>query len=59
VGLGFFIQSLQSITLILINMIICMNLFRFVYIENYQRRSGAERYVPLSAGPLGLTTMQI
>jgi hypothetical protein len=30
-----------------------MNLFRFQQLENYQRRSVAERHVPLSAGPLG------
>ena len=30
-----------------------MNLFRFQQLENYQRRSVAERHVPLSADPLG------
>jgi hypothetical protein len=30
-----------------------MNLFRFQQLENYQRRSVAERHVPLSAVPLG------
>jgi hypothetical protein len=30
-----------------------MNLFRSLHYETYQRRSVAERHVPLSAGPLG------
>jgi hypothetical protein len=34
-------------------MVISMNLFRFQQLDNYQRRSVAERHVPLSAGPLG------
>jgi hypothetical protein len=30
-----------------------MNLFRFEHFESLQRRSSAERHVPLSANPLG------
>jgi hypothetical protein len=32
-----------------------MNLFRFVYIENYQRRSSQRDAFGISAGPLGGT----
>jgi hypothetical protein len=35
----FIIQFLVPITLMLINLVISMNLFRFVHIETYQRRS--------------------
>jgi hypothetical protein len=34
----FIIQFLVPITMILINLVISMNSFRFVYIETYQRR---------------------
>ena len=33
------------------NKLFSMNLFRLVHFESYQRRSVAERHVPLSAGP--------
>ena len=55
VGYVFIVQFLVPITMMLINLVVSMNLFRFVYFENYQRRSGAERHVPLSADPLERT----
>jgi hypothetical protein len=39
VGLVFIIQFIVPITFVFINLVISMNLFRFVYIETYQRRS--------------------
>jgi hypothetical protein len=40
--------------MIFINLVISMNSLRWVHIETYQRRSVAERHVPLSASPLGV-----
>ena len=39
VGFVFIIQLLVPITMILINLVISMNLFRWVHYESYQRRS--------------------
>ena len=46
----FIIQLLVPITFVFINLVLRMNLFRFVYIENYQRRTLAPiRYAAIAS----------
>jgi hypothetical protein len=44
-GLTFLLLPFQSLVgYVLINSVISMNSFRFVHLDNYQRRSGAVRH---------------
>jgi hypothetical protein len=59
VGFVFVIQFFVPITLILINLVISMNLFRYQHIESYQRRSPKQNNFGVNLAPVRYTACAI